>query len=125
MRRFTAAAPEGRIPPTDYGQLLGEMTGKDPDDHPIGAAARRGADVLLTHNLADFPPADLGTTCTPMTPAVLFADLAESYPEDLATVIRRSAAALSRPPLTAHEVLDKLEEVGLGEMATRLRPFLS
>ena len=100
------------------------MTGKDPDDHAMAAAARAGADVLLTHNLSDFPADDLGMNCTALTPADLFAHLAELYPEDLAAVIRRSAAGLSRPPLTADEVLDKLAEVGLGEMATHLRPFM-
>ena len=124
VRRFTAAAPGGRITPTAYGGLICEMTGKDPDDHAMAAAARAGADVLLTHNLSDFPADDLGMNCTSMTPADLFAHLAVLYPEDLAAVIRRSAAGLSRPPLTADEVLDKLAEVGLGEMATRLRPFM-
>lgn len=39
-----------------------------------------------------------------------------SYPEDLAAVARRSAAALMRPPMTALEVLDKLAEIGLDKM---------
>ena len=124
VRRFTAAAPDGRITPTAYGGFIGEMTGKDPDDHAMAAAARAGADVLLTHNLSDFPADDLGMNCTALRPADLFAHLAELYPEDLAAVIRRSAAGLSRPPLTADEVLDKLAEVGLGEMVTHLRPFM-
>ena len=88
------------------------------------ATTRAGADILLTDNLSDFPTDDLGMNCTAMTPAGLFAHLAELYPDDLAAVIRRSAAGLSRPPLTADEVLDTLAEDGLGEMATRLRPFL-
>ena len=97
-----------------------------PQQPPLSAAAaaRAGADVLRTHNLSDFPADDRGMNCTALTPADLFAHLAELYPEDLAAVIRRSAAGLSRPPLTAHEVLDKLAEVGLGEMATHLRSFM-
>lgn len=124
-KRFTVAAPDGRIAPIAYRGLIGEMTGSDPDDHALGTAARAGADVLLNHNLTDFPTADLGDICAPMSPADPFSHLADLYPEDLATVIRRSAASLSRPPLTADEVLDKLTEVGLGEMATRRRPFVS
>lgn len=125
VRRFTSAAPDGRIALGAYRGLIAEMTGKDPDDHPIAAAARAGADILLTHNLSDFPTDDLGANCMARSPADLFSTLADLYPEDLASVIRRSAAGLSRPPLTAHEVLDKLAEVGLGEMVARLRPFVS
>jgi len=77
VRRFTSAAPDGRITPTAYDGLIGEMTGKDPDDHAMAAAARAGADILLTHNLSDFPTDDLGMNCTAMTPADLFAHLAE------------------------------------------------
>ena len=40
VQRFTAAAPNGRIRPLSYLGLVGEMTGKDPDDHVLGAAAR-------------------------------------------------------------------------------------
>ncbi len=101
------------------------MTGKDPDDHVLGAAVRAGADILLTHNLDDFPSEDLGADCVPRNPGDLFASLAQLYPEDLAAVVRRSAAQLTRPPLTAHEVLDKLAKIGLDEMAELVRPHLT
>ncbi len=40
VQKFTAAAPGGgRILPGTYTGLVGEMTGKDPDDHVLGAAA--------------------------------------------------------------------------------------
>ncbi len=125
VQKFTAAAPGGRILPVTYTGLVGEMTGKDPDDHVLGAAARAGADILLTHNLDDFPSEDLGADCAPRNPGDLFTSLAQLYPEDLAAVVRRSAAQLTRPPLTAHEVLDKLAEIGLDEMAELVRPHLT
>lgn len=100
------------------------MTGDYPDDHVLGVAARAGADILLTHNLSDFPTDDLGENRAPMAPADLFVHLADLNPQDLAAVIRRSAAALSRPALTADEILDKLAEIGLDDMANRLRPSI-
>ncbi len=92
VQKFTAAAPGGRILPGTYTGLVGEMTGKDPDGHVLGAAARAGADILLTHNLDDFPSEDLGADCAPRNPGDLFASLAQLYPEDLAAVVRRSSA---------------------------------
>ena len=103
----------------DDGQHAGK-TGIDEADLAVGFGAEIGGRAAEQLGMAD----DLGMNCTALRPADLFAHLAELYPEDLAAVIRRSAAGLSRPPLTADEVLDKLAEVGLGEMATHLRPFM-
>lgn len=123
--RFIRAAPNGRIDPDLYLHLLPEMTGRDGDDHVIAAAAQGGsADVLLTENIRDFPQPDLGVSCVAMTAGQLFTQIAEEFPVDLAHIVIETSMWLTRPPLTPHQVLDKLVDVGLSGMAAKVRPHL-
>lgn len=125
VARFKAAAPDGRISPEVYAGLVTDMVGKDPDDHVLSAAARGGGvDVILAENLADFPDADTGPDCAAMNTGQMFAHLAEKYAEDLAAIVHRASGSLSKPPLSPHEILDRLTDVGLGQMADLVRPHL-
>lgn len=125
VRRFMAAAPDGRIDPVLYLHLIPHMHGHDADDHVLSAAARGGGvDVILTENIDDFPDQDVGPDCIAMTASQVFAHLAELYPTDLAEVVRRSSANLTRPPLSPLDILDRLAAVGLVEMADLVRPHL-
>ena len=123
--RFKAAAPEGRIDPSAYRHLVAGMTGRDPDDHVVSAAARGGGvDIILTENIRDFPDADTGADCAALTAAQVFAQLALTYPSDLAAIVRQASANLTRPLLTPDDILDRLAEVGLVQMVDLVRPHL-
>lgn len=115
-------APRGRIEPAAYQHLVVEMTGPDPGYHIHAAAARGGSvNVLITSNVADFPAADVGPTCRVLHPGELFGELAGRYPIEVGRVITEMAAHRRRPPMTADDILDRLDAQGLGAMADALR----
>jgi hypothetical protein len=58
FRQMETAFPDAVV--TDWESLVETIQLPDPDDRHIVAAARAGrADVIVTDNLADFPPAAL------------------------------------------------------------------
>ena len=102
-----ATAPRGRIDPAIYLPRMSAMTGRDPGDHVHAAAARAGGvEMLLTANVVDFLAKDVGPACRVLSPGDLIAEMAEH---------RR------RPPMTPHEILDRLEAIGLQVMVNALR----
>ena len=52
---MAAYFPDARV--TSYEELIGSMTNHPKDRHVLAAAVAGRADVLVTENLKDFPPA--------------------------------------------------------------------
>src|ERR1022692_4290909 len=52
---MNGAFPDALV--TGYEPLIGEMANDPKDRHVLAAAVRGGAEVLVTENLRDFPPA--------------------------------------------------------------------
>jgi predicted nucleic acid-binding protein len=110
-----------------YQEHLANLDGPDPDDqHHMAAAIHANADVLLTWNLSDFPaeaPAPHGIAVS--APDPYLCALLEHYPEQIIRTVARMAAGKKRPPLTALDLVAKLEGAGVPTFAARLRRLLT
>jgi predicted nucleic acid-binding protein len=90
---------------------LEPMMTNDPKDHHVLAAAAIGnADVLVTLNLRDFPPA----ACEPLSvepvhPDRFLLDLYRLDKDAVRTALALQAAALTRPSMSPTDILDRLE----------------
>jgi hypothetical protein len=106
-----------------YENLIDELELPDPNDrHVLAAAVTAGADLLVTWNLADFPPtATGGHRLSVVTPDDLVLRLVQADPEAVQTVVDEQASALRHPPMTTAELLDGLELVGLKASVAALR----
>jgi hypothetical protein len=95
----------------------------DPDDrHVLAAAIRCGAQCIVTHNLRDFPRANLepyGVEAIPPDEFVL--DLLDLAPGAVLRVLQEQAAALKRPPTTIEELLEALERNGIRRSVAEAR----
>lgn len=96
----------------------------DPDDaHVLGAALAAECAVLLTFNLADFPPSQLAH-CGPIQaidPDCYLLALLAIDEKPIVDAVRKARRKLIKQPLTAAEHLDRLEIAGLRGLAGALR----
>jgi hypothetical protein len=93
----------------EIARLEPAMTNDAKDRHVLAAAAAAQADTLVTLNLRDFPPA----ACEPLSiepvhPDRFLLDLYRIDPDAMRTAIALQAEALTRPPMSVAEVLDRL-----------------
>ncbi|MGW5642583.1 PIN domain-containing protein [Saccharopolyspora sp. NPDC003752] len=106
-----------------YEPLIDAVKLPDPDDrHVLAAAIKARAQVIVTANLKDFPADALDQW-----------DIETRHPDafildqiylDRPTVygcIQRIADSLTNPPRTVHDVLARLEDLGLVESVAALR----
>jgi predicted nucleic acid-binding protein len=106
MRRAfdTAAVPEPAIE-----RLESAMTNDPKDRHVLATAVAVNAQVIITLNLKHFPP----NACEPfgiepLHPDAFLLDLHSLDSDTAFEVVERQAAALTRPPMTVEELLDRL-----------------
>ncbi|MDQ6727268.1 MAG: PIN domain-containing protein [Actinomycetota bacterium] len=119
-RLMTAAVPDAVV--EDYDQLIDDLHLPDPDDrHVLAAAVTAGADLVVTSNLADFPPAGIPTGITVLSPDAFVLRLIQADVDAVATVVDQQAGALRHPPLTTAELLAGLAVVGLRQSVDALR----
>jgi predicted nucleic acid-binding protein len=95
----------------------------DPDDeHVLAAAVQSGAEVIVTHNLDDFPAAVLqphGVTAE--HPDTFLCGLLRLSPLDFIDTVRKQQGALRNPPRTMDELLVTLDDLGLSQTVAELR----
>ena len=94
----------------------------DPDDrHVLAAAIHGGADLIVTANLADFPPAALGRHGVTALDSDAFATaLLKRDPGAVVAAARDHRAALVRAPRSVGEHLVAYRRMGLSRLATGL-----
>ena len=111
---------------TGYEDLIDSLSLPDPGDrHVLAAAVRTAAEVIVTFNLKDFPPAELARYgVAAVHPDDFLADLLDAAPEGVRAVVRRQREGLRNPPKSAEELLATLESQGLTQTVARLRPFV-
>ena len=97
----------------------------DPDDrHVLAAAVHCGATVIVTFNLADFPPEKLAPLAVEaMHPDEFVLRLLEREPHIFCEAVRQQRLALQKPPKTADEFLSILEQCGMAGTVAVLRPL--
>jgi predicted nucleic acid-binding protein len=110
---------------TDYEDLIPVLTLPDNDDcHVLAAAIRSGADVIVTYNLADFPPKTLAKWgITPQHPDEFIFHLIDLAAPLVCFAAKRHRESLKNPPKTVDEYLGTLERQGLAQTVSELRRF--
>jgi hypothetical protein len=111
---------------TDYEKLIDTLTLPDPDDrHVLAAAIRACAAVIVTYNLADFPPETLcHFDIEALHPDDFLLGLLDRAPGVVCAAVKRQRESLRNPPKTAEELLATLEGQGLTQAVGRLREFI-
>lgn len=106
-----------------FEDLIDQLELPDPGDrHVLAAAIAAGADLLVTWNLADFPPvATGGLRLSVVTPDDLVVRFVQADLEAVVAVVDEQASGLRHPPMTTAELLHGLEAVGLKASVAALR----
>ena len=95
----------------------------DPKDrHVLAAAHHANADLIVTHNLKDFPYAVLeqyGIDAVSPDDFVMF--LVETHPDQVLAALRKQRSRLKNPPSSQEEFLATLESQGLSVFVKRVR----
>lgn len=97
------------IPQEAVDHLEPAMTNDAKDRHVLAAAVASNAQAIVTLNLKHFPIEACGPfAIEPLHPDAFLIDLYHLYADEVVEALKRQAAALRRPPLTLHELLDRL-----------------
>lgn len=86
-----------------------QMTNDPKDRHVLATAVAGDARTIVTLDLKHFPiDACEPFSVEPLHPDAFLLDLYDRYPQATYDAIERQAAALTRPPMTIDELLDRL-----------------
>ena len=110
---------------TGYESLIPSLQLPDENDrHVLAAAIRAGADVIVTYNLKDFPPASLDEFgIEAQHPDEFIIHLIDLAPSKVCGAAKTIRARLRNPPRTVNEYLDVLEQNQLPETVAKFREF--
>jgi hypothetical protein len=116
-----AAIPDCLV--TGYATVIDSLALPDPDDrHVLAAAICAGTPLILTFNLADFPPEKLAESGVEAKhPDELFAQLLFDAPDEFCAAVKLQRQALKNPPMTVQQFLSGLENAGLPQTVALLR----
>lgn len=108
---------------TGYDSLIEGLRLPDPNDRHVLAAAIVGhADVIVTHNLRDFPGEVLARYgIEAQHPDAFVRHLLDLSPVLVLDAVRDQQAGLTRPPMEMAELLALFERLGLAETVAELR----
>jgi predicted nucleic acid-binding protein len=109
---------------TGYEPLVDALDLPDPGDrHVLAAAIKARAQVIVTHNLKDFPPTVLEKWDMEAKSADDFIlDQIDLSRDSVYGAVQRIADSRANPPPTFADVLAMLERDGLVESVAALRP---
>jgi predicted nucleic acid-binding protein len=118
-----AHAPECLV--SNYEHLIDGLKLPDANDrHVLAAAIHAEADLIVTANLAHFPPEELakhGIEALPPDRFVML--LVELDPQMVCAAAKRQRESLKNPPMTVDEFLATLERQGLSATVAALRSY--
>lgn len=118
-RHFPEAWVEG------HEDLIDAMTNHPRDRHVLAAAVRCNAEVIVTHNVKDFPRRALEPySITAMAPSTFLRNLYDLDPDVVTNTLERQAASINR---TLEYVLERLSVnapgfVSVFKTTDRLKP---
>ena len=109
---------------TGYEPLIEAIDLPDPGDrHVLAAAIKARAQVIVTHNLKDFPSTVLaGWDMEAKSADDFILDQVDLSRDSVYGAVQRIADSRGNPPATFSDVLGMLERDGLGESVAALRP---
>lgn len=110
---------------TGYEALVSTMTNDPKDRHVLAAAIRGGAEVLVTFNLKDFPPASLqGYDVEVVHPDTFLLDQLDLHPARTRQALVELVANYENPAMTVHDFLLALTRAAVPEFAEAARQQL-
>ncbi|ROQ17237.1 MULTISPECIES: PIN domain-containing protein [unclassified Curtobacterium] len=110
---------------TGHEDLAEGLTCDPKDRHVLAAAVRAGADVLVTFNLRDFPPASLAVLdVETVHPDDFLLDQLDLFPGVVTRVLRELAEDYVDPPQSVEDILDTLRRAGVPRFAIDVRRYL-
>jgi predicted nucleic acid-binding protein len=114
------AIPDALV--TGYAQHIPELSLPDSDDrHVLAVAITSAADVIVTYNLKDFPPAILvAYGIEAVHPDVFLKALAAAMPVPFLNGVQECLARLTRPRIRPQNYLTMMTRLGLPETAALL-----
>jgi predicted nucleic acid-binding protein len=121
LRQMRTAFPDAIV--NGWEPLVATVQLPDPDDRHVVAAAWTGrADVIVTDNLADFPPDALPAPLFRQSLDDFLLDSLDLYPAQVVTAARAVASRTGKsgPVMTAHEVAAYLQAHGTPSFGERL-----
>lgn len=121
FRQMRITFPDALV--NEWEELVPTIVLPDPDDRHVVAAARAGqADVIVTDNLADFPPALLPASITRQSLDDFLLDVFDLHPGRIVTAVRAIAdrTGKSGPKMTASKIADYLSAHGAPLFGERL-----
>lgn len=121
FRQMETAFPDALV--TSWESLAGTIQLPDPGDRHVVAAARAGrADVIVTDNLAHFPPDALPAPLLRQSLDAFLLDSLDLHPRMVISAIRAVAGRTGRsgPAMTAHDIATYLQARGMPTFARRL-----
>ncbi len=121
FRQMRITFPDALV--TEWEELVSTIYLPDPDDRHVVAAARAGrADVIVTDNLADFPPAALPASIARQSLDDFLLDLLDLHPGQVVTAVRAIAGRTGKsgPRMTASEIAAYLSAHGTPLFGERL-----
>ena len=113
---------------TEWEPLVPTIQLPDPGDRHVVAAALAGrADVIVTDNLADFPPAALPAPLTRQSLDEFLLDTFDLHPDQVVTAVRAVASRAGRfgPPMTDSEIAAYLSAHGTPAFGEQLLAALA
>jgi hypothetical protein len=118
------AAPDALV--RGYEHLIPELALPDPNDrHVLAAAIHAGASVIVTCNLADFPPHVLGEfDIEAQHPDEFVLHLLDLVPGMVVEAAQNHRESLKNPPKTVDEYISALASQGLPQTASVLREYM-
>lgn len=91
--------------------IAGRMMNDPKDRHVLAAAVTAGAQVIVTHNLGDFPEHTLSPyDVEAQSPDDFLLTLYDLAPRTMVKVVQNQSAALRNPPMSVDQVLDYLAQ---------------
>lgn len=105
FRQMRITFPDALV--TEWEALVPTIRLPDPDDRHVVAAARAGrADVIVTDNPADFPPAALPASIVRQSLDDFLLDIFDLHPGQVVTAVRAIAGRTGKsgPRMTASEI---------------------
>jgi hypothetical protein len=95
---------------TGHDELLAELPALGKDAHVLAAAVRGGADVIVTHNVRDFPAALIDRyQVIVQTRDEFLGRHWRRAPEAVGRILIEQSAGTRAPHLTPREILDRLK----------------
>jgi len=126
FRQMRITFPDALV--NGWEELVATIHLPDPDDRHVVAAARAGrADVIVTDNLADFPPAGLPPSITRQSLDDFLLDLFDLHPAQVLTAVRAIAgrSGKSGPAMTPSDIAAYLSTHGTPLFSERLLPAIN